>query len=132
MATLKNYRDERLRKLAELRQLGVDPYPAQAERTHQLAELSDKFDELEGKTVSVAGRIVGIRKFGKIAFIVIRDMSGDVQLFLKTDDVVQDSKSDGLGMKDLPLLDSGDFVQASGPVIKTQTGEISIEVKRLI
>jgi lysyl-tRNA synthetase class 2 len=129
MATLKELRDERLRKLEELWQLDVNPYPAKAERTHTLVEVTTKFDELQGQQVSVVGRIVGIRKFGKIAFIVIRDQSGQVQLFLGQDKVASlDAAQSRLGFEQLPLLDTGDFIEAHGPVVKTQTGEISVEV----
>ncbi len=132
MATLKDYRDERLRKLAELKELGVNPYPSKAERTHKLHEITDRFDELNGQDVSVVGRITHIRKFGKIAFVVIKDATGTLQLFFRTG-VVEGLKPEDsqLGMEQLPLLDSGDFVEAHGPVIKTQTGEISVEVRRL-
>jgi len=132
MATLKDYRDERLRKLAELKELGVNPYPSKAERTHKLQETIDRFDELSGQDVSVVGRITHIRKFGKIAFVVIKDATGTLQLFFRTG-VVEGLKPEDsqLGMEQLPLLDSGDFVEAHGPVIKTQTGEISVEVRRL-
>lgn len=132
MATLKDFRDERLRKLDDLKKLGVNAYPADSERTNNLADITDKFGELEGKEVSVVGRIVNIRKFGKIAFIVVRDASGSVQLFFRegTAEGLNATKSQ-LGMEQLNLLDSGDFVQAQGKVIKTQTGEISVEVLRL-
>lgn len=132
MATLKDYRDERLRKLEDLKKLGVDPYPARSTRTHKVAAITDDFDQLEGQEVSVVGRITNIRKFGKIAFIVIRDASGSVQLFLRGGTVESLRAEDSqLGIEQLPLLDSGDFVEAQGKVIKTQTGEISVEVQRL-
>lgn len=132
MATLQDYRNERLRKLAALRELGVDPYPAHAERTHTCAEVVKKFDELAGQTVSVAGRIVSIRSFGKLAFIKLRDASGDVQLYLQKDDVAGLDASRGvLGMKQLKLLDTGDFVQATGEMVATQTGEKSVGVHEL-
>lgn len=132
MATLKELRDERLRKLEELKKLGVDPYPATAERTHTLSEINERFEELQGQEVNVVGRIVNIRKFGKIAFVVLRDQSGQVQLFLVQDKVTPlDAVKSQLGFEQLPLLDSGDFVQAHGAVIKTQTGEISVEVREL-
>lgn len=132
MATLKELRAERLRKLDELKQLGVNPYPAKAERTHVLGDITGKFDELDGRHVTVVGRVIGIRKFGKIAFVVIRDQSGQVQLFLGQDKLAPlDPASSQLGFEQLPLLDSGDFVQALGKVIKTQTGEISVEVDSL-
>jgi lysyl-tRNA synthetase, class II len=132
MATLKELRDERLRKLDELKKLGVNPYPADSARTHQLAKIVDSFTELEGKIASVVGRIVNIRKFGKIAFVVIRDASGSLQLFLAADQVAAlDAPKSQLGFEQLPLLDSGDFVEATGVVAKTKTGEISVEVERL-
>jgi lysyl-tRNA synthetase class 2 len=132
MATLKDYRNERLRKLEELKQLGINPYPAKAERTHTLVQITDEFEKLKSQEVNVVGRIVNIRKFGKIAFVVIRDMSGTLQLFLREGQVESlEAKLSQLGMEQLPLLDSGDFVEAKGIVIKTQTGEISIEVRQL-
>lgn len=132
MATLKELRDERLRKLNELKQLGVNPYPAKVTRTHKLGEISDQFDQLQGQDASVVGRIINIRKFGKIAFVVVKDASATLQLFLKAD-TVEELKADDsqLGFAQLPLLDSGDFIEATGAVIKTQTGEISIEVHKL-
>jgi lysyl-tRNA synthetase class 2 len=132
MATLKELRDERLRKLEELKALGVNPYPAHAERTQTLRGISERFDELQGQDVSVVGRITNIRKFGRIAFIVLRDQSGQLQLFLGQDKVSPlDAASSRVGFDQLPLLDSGDFVEARGAVIKTQTGEISVEVREL-
>ena len=132
MATLQDYRDERLRKLDELKQLGVNPYPAKAQRTKSLADITSKFDELDGQTATVAGRITGIRKFGKLAFIVIRDASGSLQLFLHAPDVAEiDAAAGVIGMKQLNLLDTGDFVQATGDIIRTKTGEISVGVKQL-
>jgi lysyl-tRNA synthetase class 2 len=132
MATLKELRDERLRKLEELKQLGINPYPAESTRTHGLAQVTSDFGALEGKEVSVVGRVQNIRKFGRIAFVVIRDESGELQLFLGGDKVAPlDATKGWLGMDQLPLLDPGDFVEASGPVVKTQTGEISVEVHSL-
>jgi len=129
MATLKDFRDERLRKLDELKQLGINPYPAEAHRTHTAGEVITRFDELQGQTATIAGRIVGIRKFGKLAFIVIKDLSGEIQLFFQDGRVAErDSQLGQLGMADLPLLDTGDFVEATGEIIKSKTGEISIFV----
>lgn len=132
MATLQDYRDERLRKLAELRKLGLNLYPARSNRTHMAADIVSNFEKLEDQTVTVAGRIVGLRKFGKLAFIVLRDQSGQVQLFLHAPNVsLIDAKNDVIGMQELSLLDSGDFIEATGEVIKTKTGEISVAVKDL-
>ena len=107
MATLKELRDERLRKLEELKALGVNPYPARAHRTHETREVIEGFSELENQEVTVSGRITGIRKFGQLAFIVLRDMSGQVQLFLKSDTVEPLKAADSqVGMSELPLLDT--------------------------
>lgn len=132
MATLKDYRDERVRKLEELAELGFDAYPADSHRTHITHDIVERFDELEGQTVTVAGRIVGLRKFGKLAFIVLRDQSGQVQLFLHAPSVAETDAAKGyVGMAQLPLLDTGDFVEATGEVIRTKTGEISVGVQTL-
>ena len=132
MATLQDYRNERLRKLEELQKLGIDSYPARSERTHTCNQIVNDFENLEGKEVSVVGRVMNLRKFGKLAFIVLRDSSGQVQLFLHGPDVTElDAKRGILGMKQLSLLDSGDYLQATGIVIKTKTGEISVGVREL-
>lgn len=132
MATLQDYRNERLRKLEELQKLGIDSYPARSERTHTCNQIVNDFEDLEGKEVSVVGRVMNLRKFGKLAFIVLRDSSGQVQLFLHGPDVTElDAKRGILGMKQLSLLDSGDYLQATGIVIKTKTGEISVGVREL-
>ncbi len=131
MATLKDFRDERLRKLAELKELGVNPYPAGASRTNKNADITDDFDKLEGKTVTVVGRIKSIRKFGKIAFVVIKDDTASLQLFWRANEDAVSYAANELSMNDIALLDSGDFVECAGKVIKTQTGEISVEVQKL-
>jgi len=132
MATLQDYRDERLRKLDKLKTLGINPYPAESHRTHNTGVVVSDFEAHAGKTITVAGRIIGLRKFGKLAFIVLRDYTGSIQLFLRDGDTTSlDRTRNLLGMKELPLLDTGDFVEATGEVIKTKTGEISIAVKEL-
>ena len=129
MATLKDFRDERLRKLKDLVDMGVNPYPAEAHRTDNTAAIVNQFDKFDGKTVTVAGRVMGLRKFGKLAFVVLRDFSGQIQLFVKSDMISEaDPAQNILGISELPLLDTGDFIEATGKVIKSQTGEISVEV----
>lgn len=130
MATLQELRDERLRKLEDLKKLGINPYPAESGRTHLVGLVTKGFDQLENQTVTVAGRVTGIRKFGKIAFVVVKDNSGSLQLFLK-EGVTAPTGNGLIGLEHLQLLDSGDFVEATGPVIKTQTGEISVEARSL-
>jgi lysyl-tRNA synthetase class 2 len=132
MATLKELRDERLRKLQELRNIGINPYPAASARTHVVNDILTSFDKLQGQSATLTGRITNTRKFGKIAFFVLRDASGLIQLFLKHDTFEQaDPSNSEIAFEQINLLDPGDFIEATGQVIKTQTGEISIEVKKL-
>lgn len=135
MATLKDYRDERLRKLAEIRALGADPYPADARRTHDIETIHAEFGELENKEVTVVGRVVSIRKFGKLAFVVIKDDGGQsLQLFIRKGDANEQadrSRSELVMPDEIGLLDTGDFVEATGEVMKTQTGEVSVGLKTL-
>jgi lysyl-tRNA synthetase class 2 len=132
MATLKDFRDERLRKLEDLKNIGFNPYPAESHRTHGAGAVITNFDELENNTVTVAGRITAIRKFGKLAFIVVKDFSGQVQLYLNEAEVEgRDVAANRLGIEDLPLLDTGDFIEATGSVGKSKTGEISVFVKEI-
>lgn len=133
MATLKELRDERLRKLDELKKLGVNPYPAEAHRTHDTQQILTQFHQgLEGQEVTTVGRITSIRKFGKIAFIVIKDDGDEVQLFWRAGITTEANRANSeLLIDDIALLDAGDFIEATGKVIKTQTGEISVEITRL-
>jgi lysyl-tRNA synthetase class 2 len=132
MATLKELRDERLRKLDELKQLGVNPYPAEVRRTHTAGHIHAHFEELDARAAVVAGRIISIRKFGKIAFMVIKDETDELQLVWRHDEQAQaDRGNSELLLDDIALLDAGDFVEAMGTVMKTQTGEESVEITRL-
>jgi lysyl-tRNA synthetase class 2 len=132
MATLQDYRNERLKKLEQIKALGINPYPAKSERTHKNSEITDKFSELTGSSVSVVGRIKNIRKMGKIGFIVIEDQSGQIQLFLHEDSLTSENRENSeLKFSEVGLLDTGDFIQATGQVIKTKTGEISIQPNSL-
>ncbi|HTK39714.1 MAG TPA: lysine--tRNA ligase [Patescibacteria group bacterium] len=132
MATLQDYRDERLRKLHELQDLGIETYPAKSQRTHTCKAVIDDFDSLVDQQVTVVGRVESIRSFGKLAFISLRDMTGRVQLYLQKDVVAELDASRGvLGMKQLKLLDTGDFIQATGTMTTTQTGEKSVGVQEL-
>ena len=80
----------------------------------------------------MAGRVLSIRSFGKLAFIKLQDASGAVQLYLQRDTMAELDASRGiLGMKQLRLLDTGDFVEATGTVLRTKTGEISVGVREL-
>lgn len=132
MATLKELRDERLRKLSELRKAGIDPYPADSKRTHIARQIVEDFEKLEGQQATLSGRITNTRKFGKIAFVTLKDSSGEIQLFLKHANFTTSKPHNSeLEFAQLNLLDPGDFIEACGTIIKTQTGEISLEVSKL-
>ena len=124
MVQLSDYRDERLRKLSEIKSRGIDPYPAKSNRDTKIGNINDNFDELNGQTVTIAGRIVAIRSFGKLAFIKVRDYTGEIQIFMKKEE--NEAPAGTFGVKDVKLLDSGDFIEAKGLVGKSQTGEISV------
>ena len=122
MTTLADYRDERLRKLTEIKNRGIDPYPAKSYRDTKIANILDNFDTVNGQNATIAGRITAIRSFGKLAFVKIRDYTGEIQIFMK-----QDEPREGVfGVKEIKLLDTGDFVEASGLIGRSQTGEISL------
>jgi lysyl-tRNA synthetase class 2 len=132
MATLKELRDERLRKLADLKELGINPYPASSTRTHMANDVTSNFDSLEGQDAVLAGRLTNTRKFGKIAFFTLKDNSGQLQLFLRGDAMQPaDVKNSQIGFEHINLLDTGDFIEAAGKIIKTKTGEVSLEVHNL-
>lgn len=122
MTTLADYRDERLRKLQEIKTLGIDPYPANSHRDTKISKVVNDFEALDQKTVTISGRITAIRSFGKLAFVKIRDYSGEVQIFMQQ----EEEKPDFFNTKRLKLLDTGDFVEATGTVGKSSTGEISV------
>ena len=132
---LEDYRNERLRKLTEIRERGIDPYPSKSYRNTPIGEVVNNFDKYEGKEVILAGRITAIRSFGKLVFVKIRDYTGEIQIFMKAekkdatnpDSESRDIKSTNLlGIKDIKLLDNGDFIEVRGTIGKSQTGEISI------
>lgn len=112
--------DFRLEKLNKLREDGVNPYPTKFEPTHFSESIKSNYDSLEGETVSIAGRIMALRKMGKASFAQIMDSEGRIQFFIKRDDVGETSYNH------FKLLDIGDFVGVSGYVFTTKTGEISI------
>ena len=123
MTTLNDYRAERLRKLEQIRALGIDPYPAKSHRDTKIITILNHFDEKADQAVCVAGRIVAIRSFGKLAFLKLRDYTGEIQIFMQQ---ATDLPAGEFGVKQLKLLDTGDFVEAKGTVGKSSTGEISV------
>ena len=108
----------RIEKLDEIKEY-TNPYPERFEQTHSLKEARDLEDG--AKNVSIAGRIVFMRKMGKLSFVRIRNLESDIQIQLKAD--TTDEKDYEFFKK---LVDVGDFIGATGEVITTQTGEKSL------
>jgi lysyl-tRNA synthetase class 2 len=122
-------RAEKRRKLNELRQAGIDPYPHNFERNSQIATITTEFHGLQTGEVRenthyrIAGRIMTKRPMGKAAFFNILDASGTIQCYLRTEELpAEDAKA-------FELLDIGDIVGISGFVFKTKKGELSIHCK---
>ena len=130
MSLVERIAQQRLDKLTELRSRGIDPYPARCKRSHTNAEAvslleKQEKDGIEAIEVSVTGRIMANRGMGKLAFINLVDGSGKIQLFVNKPQL---SESSADLLKD---LDIGDFIGASGKVIRTRTGEPSVDVREL-
>ena len=115
----------RKEKLEKIIAKGIDPYPSMFNPTHSSKEVLSKFNELENKSVIIAGRILSIRKMGKASFFHIQDSLGKIQIFIKKDDIGED------GYENFMLMDIGDFVGVEGPVFKTKVGEVSIKTASL-
>ena len=122
----------RLEKVHRLRQQGIEPYPARAERTHtslqairafEAAEPALTIGQVEAIKATMAGRLRSIRMMGKITFAHLEDSDGRIQLFFRLNDIGQDQ----LDMFKREF-DLGDFVQASGELFRTRTGEITLKV----
>lgn len=125
-------RNGRLAKAASLRSVGLNPYPSRSGRTHYAKTIIDDFAKLDGATATVAGRLMSWRKQGALAFAHIQDQTGRLQLFLRRNLVQPTDKSTGdLGYADTNMLDLGDIIEATGKVIRTERGEISVLVEHL-
>ena len=127
---LAEIRSIRLGKAQTLREMGLNPYPAKSGRTHYAGPILAKFEEHDGKEATLAGRLMSWRKQGGLAFGHIQDETGRIQLFLKKQNVQASSKEHGnIGFTEFNLIDLGDIVEASGKVMRTERGEISLMVR---
>ena len=115
--------------LTELRNLGIEPYPA-AEfiTTAYSSEILADFEKFEGKEVILAGRLMGKRIMGKASFAELKDAEGRIQIYVSRDDISVDEEKTMYNVVFKKLLDIGDFIGVRGTVFKTQVGEISIHV----
>ncbi len=116
----------RREKLKELQENGKDPFViTKYDVTHHSQEIKDNYEELEGKEVSVAGRMMSKRVMGKASFCNVQDLQGGIQCYVARDNVGEES------YKDFKKMDIGDILGVKGTVFKTKTGEISIHVTNL-
>jgi len=113
----------RREKLQELREMGVEPFGQRFERTAMTGEIHAQFDQMEAKTVRIAGRIMSKRRHGKAGFADITDISGTIQLYFRKEDVGEER------YELFKKLDIGDILGIEGEVFRTQKGEISIHVR---
>lgn len=114
-------RKVRREKLAELQSGGKDPFTVtKYEQTHHSQQIKDQFEELEGKEVSIAGRIMSKRVMGKASFCNVQDLKGNIQSYVARDSIGEEP------YKDFKKMDVGDIVGILGEVFRTKTGEMSI------
>ncbi len=113
-------------KLAELQAAGNDPFViVKYDQTHHSEQIRDNFEELEGKDVSIAGRMMFKRVMGKASFCNIQDRDGRIQVYVARDEIGEDP------YKGFKKMDIGDIIGVKGFVFKTKTGEISVHAKEL-
>ena len=123
---LNQLRKVRREKLAELQQNGKDPFViTKYDQTHHSQEIKDNFDELEGKQVSIAGRMMSKRVMGKASFCNVQDLQGNIQSYVARDSVGEEN------YKEFKKLDVGDVIGIEGEVFKTKTGEMSIHASHV-
>ncbi len=120
---------ERIGKLKQIKNLGIDPYPYEYDAKDKCKELHEKYDDLKkeeqsGKDAKIAGRVMALRPMGKAAFGNIKDATGKIQFYIKKDSAKEDFRL-------FKLLDIGDIIGVEGEIFKTRTGELTIEVKKL-
>ena len=115
--------------LTELRNLGIEPYPAQEfVTTAYSTEILENFEKFEGKEVVLAGRLMGKRIMGKASFAELKDSEGRIQVYVSRDDISDDEEKTMYNVVFKKLLDIGDFIGVRGTVFKTQVGEISVHI----
>ena len=114
-------------KLTELQDKGNDPFQIMKyDVSHHSMDITDDFEGFEGKTVSIAGRIMTKRVMGKASFCNVRDLKGDIQAYVRRDDIGEEPYAD------FKKYDIGDIIGLEGEVFKTHSGEISIKAKNIV
>ncbi len=114
-------------KLKELQEAGRDPFViTKYDVTHHSSDVKDNYDGMEGKEVSIAGRLMSKRVMGKASFCNVQDLKGSIQCYVARDAIGEEP------YKDFKKMDIGDIIGLKGTVFKTKTGEISIHASELI
>jgi lysyl-tRNA synthetase, class II len=113
----------RRQKLDKLRELGIEPYGEKYPSTHNAADVIGRFDALDGQSVSLAGRLMTVRAHGKASFANLQDESGQIQIYIRMDDIGEKS------YEIFELLDIGDIIGLTGDVFRTRRGEVTVSVK---
>ena len=117
----------RREKLANLIEAGKNPFEiTKCDVTHHSMDIKDNYDEMEGKTVTIAGRMMFKRVMGKASFCNVQDLKGSIQAYVARDNIGEDS------YKDFKKYDVGDLLSVTGEVFKTKTGEISIHATDVV
>ena len=123
---LNQLRKVRREKLADLQANGKDPFViTKYEQTHHSQEIKENFEELEGKQVSIAGRMMSKRVMGKASFCNVQDLQGNIQSYVARDSIGEES------YKDFKKFDVGDVIGIRGEVFRTKTGEMSIHAEEV-
>ena len=129
---LSQYRQARMEKLEKLAALGLDIWPCKAERTHNISDILSENNEVSNeeliatpKLVSVMGRVVAMRGMGKSTFVHIAEDGEKLQVYFRIDDLQEP------GWDVVKLLDIGDFISVTGPLMRTKTNELSVRAKRI-
>ena len=119
--------------LAELRNMGIEPYPAAEYPTNAFSTdiVAEFKDDEEPREVCIAGRMMSRRVMGKASFIELQDSKGRIQVYITRDDICPGENKEGYNVLFKRLLDIGDFVGIKGTVFRTQTGEITVHAKEL-
>jgi len=122
----------RRESLQKLRELGINPYPAEEfKTTTTIKEITSDFDSFEGKEVVLAGRMMSRRIMGKASFAELKDASGRMQIYVNRDEISSEEDPIMYNTVFKKLLDMGDIIGVKGIVFKTNVGEVSVKVKEL-
>jgi lysyl-tRNA synthetase class 2 len=116
----------RRQKLDKLRALGLEPFGGRFETTHHAREITGRFDELNGSSVAVAGRIMAVRTHGKASFLDLQDLTGRIQVYARVDEIGPELYGVVAG------CDIGDFAGVRGQVFKTRRGEVSVAADEFV